>query len=133
MGTVNVELIGPEKRHLDIKASEIATEARQLVGTIPGAEKLSVIADLGRAGDPINVELSGVDVALMSTIGATIRERLTEYPNVYDIQDNFSGGKEELNIKLKPKAHALGLDLANVASQVRGSVFGFEAQRIQRG
>ena len=133
VGTVNVELIGPEKRHLDIKASEIATEARQLVGTIPGAEKLSVIADLGRAGDPINVELSGVDVALMSTIGATIRERLTEYPNVYDIQDNFSGGKEELNIKLKPKAHALGLDLANVASQVRGSVFGFEAQRIQRG
>ncbi|MFT5573141.1 MAG: multidrug efflux pump subunit AcrB [Cryomorphaceae bacterium] len=133
VGTVNVELIGPEKRHIDIKASEIATEARQLVGTIAGAEKLSIIAEIGRAGEPINVELSGVDVALMSTIGADIRERLVEYPNVFDIQDNFSGGKEELNIKLTAKAHALGLDLANVASQVRGSVFGFEAQRIQRG
>jgi len=133
VGTVNVELLGPEERHISIKASEIAREARALVGTVPGAEKLSVIADLGRGGDPINVELTGISVELMSEVGTRIREHLAEYPNVFDIQDNFSGGKEELNIALTPKAHALGLDLANVANQVRASVFGFEAQRIQRG
>ncbi|MEM7359583.1 MAG: efflux RND transporter permease subunit [Pseudomonadota bacterium] len=133
VGSVNVELIGPEERHIDIKASEIAREARQMVGTIPGAEKLSVIAEIGRAGEPINVELTGVPVEVMSQVGNKVRARLAEYPNVFDIQDNFSGGKEELNIALTPKAHALGLDLADVASQVRASVFGFEAQRIQRG
>lgn len=133
VGTVNTELIGPEERPFDIKASEIAAEARQLVGTIPGAEKLSIIADIGSAGEPINIELSGVSMDSMSTVGHTLRQQLALYPNVFDIQDNFSGGKDELNIALTPKAHALGLDLANIASQVRASIFGLEAQRIQRG
>lgn len=38
-----------------------------------------------------------------------------------------------MNIALTAKAHALGLDLADVASQIRSSVFGLEAQRVQRG
>ena len=52
---------------------------------------------------------------------------------MYDIQDNYSGGKEELTLSLKPQAFALGLRLDDIANQVRHSVFGFEAQRIQRG
>ena len=69
----------------------------------------------------------------MRETGNQIRKKLREYPNVFDIQDNFSGGKEELNIELKPKATILGLNLADIARQVRGSVFGLESQRIQRG
>ena len=133
VGAVSVELIGPEQRHIEIRASELAREARGLIGEIPGAEKLSVIADLGRGGEPINVELSGVPVSQMAEVGNNLRGQLKQYPNVFDIQDNFSGGKEELNIRLKPKAHALGLTLTDIASQVRNSIFGFEAQRIQRG
>jgi multidrug efflux pump subunit AcrB len=133
VGTVSAELIGPEERHIDIKASEIAREVRQLVGDIPGAEKLSVIAELARSGEPINVELSGSDQNKVIEIAEKIRRQLLQYPEVFDIQDNFSGGKEELNISLKPKAHALGLSLSDVALQVRGSIFGIEAQRIQRG
>lgn len=133
VGTVSAELIGPEERHIDVKASEIAREVRQLVGDIPGAEKLSVIAELARSGEPINVELSGSDQNKVIEVAEQIRRQLLQYPEVFDIQDNFSGGKEELNISLKPKAHALGLTLSDVALQVRGSIFGIEAQRIQRG
>ncbi|MGK0374601.1 MAG: multidrug efflux pump subunit AcrB [Arenicella sp.] len=133
VGVVRAELIGPEERHLDIKASEIAREVRDLVGDIPGAEKLSVLAELGRAGEPINVELAGGDPAKIQAIADQIRTQLLRYPEVFDIQDNYSGGKEELNISLTEKAHALGLNLADVASQVRGSIFGLEAQRLQRG
>ena len=133
VGAVSAELSGPEERHFDIKASEIAREVRQLVGEVPGAEKLSVIAEIGRGGEPIHVELSGVDVTKMTIVGENIRQQLKQYSSVFNIQDTFSGGKEELNIALTPKAHALGLTLANVASQIRASVFGLEAQRIQRG
>lgn len=133
VGEVSVELLGPEERHIDIRASELAREIRERVGEIAGAEKLSVLAELGRGGDPIKVELVGSSIAKMQTVGEKIRKRLHQYPEVFDIQDNFSGGKEELNITLTPKAHALGLSLAEVATQLRGSVFGFEAQRIQRG
>ena len=62
-----------------------------------------------------------------------IRDRFKTYPGVYDIQDNYSGGKEELKLTLKPRAYTLGLNLNDVAQQVRNAVFGFQAQRIQRG
>ena len=127
VGSVNVELYGPEERPLDIRSSQIANEARELIGTIPGAEKLTVIAEIGRAGEPINIELSGLPVNTMMSVGTRVREQLEGYAAVFDVQDTFSGGKEELNISLTEKAHALGLDLATVANQIRASVFGFEA------
>jgi len=133
VGVVRAELIGPEERHIDIKASQIAREVRALVGDIPGAEKLSVRAELGRGGEPINIELTGGDPVRVRTIADQVRKQLLQYPEVFDIQDNYSGGKEELNITLTEKAHALGLSLADVAAQVRGSIFGLEAQRLQRG
>lgn len=134
VGQVQAELIGPEKRHIDIRATEVAREVRQLVGDIPGAEQLSIEAELARGGDPINVELTGGrDPNKTKIVAEQLRKQLQVYPEVFDIRDNFSGGKEELNIALNERAHALGLDLADIADQVRGSIFGLEAQRIQRG
>jgi multidrug efflux pump subunit AcrB len=51
---------------------------------------------------------------------------------VSDIEDSLSDGKEELQLELKPEARLLGLDLSQVASQVRQAVFGFEVQRVHR-
>lgn len=134
VGQVQAELIGPEKRHINIRASEIAREVRALVGEIPGAEQLSVDAELAQSGDPISIELTGGNSPNKAkTIAEQLRKQLQLYPEVFDISDNFSGGKEELNIRLNEQAHALGLNLAAVASQVRASIFGLEAQRIQRG
>lgn len=133
IGKVLAELLGPEERHIDVRSTQIAREIRQRIGEIPGAQSLSVRAERGRGGEPIYIELEGNNASDMQTLGFEIREKLKQYPNVFDIQDTFSGGKEEINIELKPRAYALGLTLANVANQVRGSVFGFEAQRIQRG
>lgn len=133
VGSVNVELYGPEQRHIDIRASQIADEARTMIGTIPGAEKLSVVAEIAGGENPINVQLSGLNLSEMRSTGERLRKQLQNYADVFDVQDNFSGGKEGFDLRLTPKAHALGLDLTDVASQVRASVFGFEAQRIQRG
>jgi multidrug efflux pump subunit AcrB len=133
VGQVRVELQGPEERHIDIRAFDIVREALEMIGEIPGSEQLSVEAELAPGGQPILVELTGGTIEHMQEIGSMIRSQLKLYPDVFDIQDNFSGGKEELNIALTARAHALGLSLADVATQVRGSVFGLEAQRIQRG
>ena len=133
VGRVRLELIGPEKRSISVRASDIAREMRLLVGEIAGAEKFSIHSSAARGGEPILIELSGANIDSMRETGLKLRERLQEYSGIFDIQDNFSSGKEELNLVLKPKAYSLGLSLADVAEQVRGSVFGFEAQRIQRG
>lgn len=134
VGRVSVEIIPPPERHIDITASEIAREVRKTITPkIPGYEKLSIRAESGGGRSPINIELSGASYERMGEVVSLVRERLHTYPFVYDIQDNYTGGKEELNIALTPTAYALGLDLSDVASQVRNAVFGFQAQRIQRG
>ncbi|MEO0367347.1 MAG: efflux RND transporter permease subunit [Pseudomonadota bacterium] len=133
VGRVAVEIIPPPERHVQITATELAREIRQAVGDIPGAQKFSIRAEAGGGVNPIAVELSGKDFARIDEMVDRIRTKLAEYPTVFDIQDNYTGGKEEINIQLKPRAHSLGLTLSDVASQVRDAVFGFQAQRIQRG
>lgn len=133
VGRVSIEIIPPPERHIEITATQIGREVLRLVGEIPGAQKLSMRAESGGGASPVDIQLSGVDTEQMAEIIEFVRNKLKEYPTLFDIQDNFSGGKEELNIELKPAAHTLGLSLADVAQQVRNGVFGFQAQRIQRG
>lgn len=134
VGRVSMELLPPPERHISITASQIGKEVREAVTPlIPGFEQFGVRAESGGGQSPINLELSGANYERMSGMISLLRVRLANYPDVYDIQDNYSGGKEELNISLKPAAYALGLSLSDVASQVRNAVFGFQAQRVQRG
>ncbi len=133
LGAVRAELQTSGERFGNIKTSQIGREVRKLIGEIPGAQSLSVRSR--RFGDQaaINVELSGDNPAKMYEVIQKLRERFKTYPGVYEIEDNYSGGKEELSLSLKPQAYTLGLTLRDVASQVRNAVFGFQAQRIQRG
>lgn len=133
VGQVLVEIIGPEERHIPIKTSDITNEIKRRVGDIPGSDSLGYVFELGRSGVPIDVELSGGSIEQMQGTGMRLRALLQTFPNVFDIQDNFSGGKEELNISMNERATALGLNLSDIANQVRGAIFGLEAQRIQRG
>jgi multidrug efflux pump subunit AcrB len=61
-----------------------------------------------------------------------LKAQLANYAAVSDIEDSLSDGKEELQLELKPEARLLGLDLSQVARQVRQAVFGFEVQRVHR-
>ncbi len=133
VGQVAVEIIAPPERHVEITATELAAEVAALVGDIPGAQKFSIRAEAGGGVTPIAIELRGDDFEQIGIMVQAIRDKLREFPTVYDIQDNFTGGKEELNIVLKPLANSLGLNLADVAEQVSAAVFGFQAQRVQRG
>ena len=42
-------------------------------------------------------------------------------------------GKQEIRLKLKPKAYMLGLNEAIIANQVRQGFYGGQAQRLQEG
>jgi len=133
IGSVRAELQTSGERVGNIPTSQIGREVRALIGEIPGAQSLSVRSRSFGDQAPINVELSGDDPAKMYLIIEKLKEKFKAYPGVYDIQDNYSGGKEELKLSLKPQAYTLGLTLRDVAQQVRSAVFGFQAQRIQRG
>ncbi len=111
----------------------VREQLRQGIGEIPGAEKLSLTSTFGDFGKPLSVSIFGKNDERLGVVTEKIREYLKSYPGVFDIQDTLSSGKEEIELELTPLANTLGLSQADIASQVRQALFGFEAQRIQRG
>ena len=132
VGRVTAELQTSTERIIDVSSQKLSREVRQLIGQIPGAQSLGIRATLGRFVAPINVVLKGDRDDDTSDIINKIKTELASYPGVFEIQDNFTGGKEEYSLNLKPRAYALGLNLREVADQVRYALFGFQAQRVQR-
>ena len=133
IGSVRAAIQPEEERTVNLTATQIAREAKKLVGEIPGAQSLTVRSRRFRGDAPINIELSGAKPSRLYEVILLLKEQLKTYPGIFDIQDNYSGGKEELKLYLKPRAASLGLRLEDVARQVRSALFGVEAQRIQRG
>ncbi|NND00154.1 MAG: efflux RND transporter permease subunit, partial [Gammaproteobacteria bacterium] len=112
---------------------EVQDKLRTRIGEIPGAEKLSLNSSFGDFGRPISIAMYGDDLEQIAELTEEVREYLKSYPGVFDIQDNYTSGKEELQLALTPLANSLGITQTDIASQVRQAIYGFEAQRIQRG
>ncbi|MFT6900263.1 MAG: multidrug efflux pump subunit AcrB [Colwellia sp.] len=132
-GRVRVETIPPEDRSLEIGTQQLVAEWRKMVGQVAGAEQLNYRAEIGWSRPAINIELRGKNADDLAALGQKFKGKLTEFSAVSDVEDSMSDGKEELQLKLKPEATLLGLNLNMVARQVRQAVYGFEVQRIQRG
>jgi len=130
-GEVTIELAGGDDR--PISAAEVARRWRERTPEIPGAEELGFKSALFSAGDPINIELQARDVDMLRRSAEQLRQRLAEYPGVFDVSDSFRDGKEELTLSMLESAQPLGLTLDDLSRQVRQAFYGQEAQRIQRG
>ena len=132
LGRVLFEITPPEERTLNITSRELVAEWRREIGDIAGAKNLSFRAEFGRGGSPIDVELSGLNFDVLNSASARIKSALAQYPGVIDISDTFEGGKQEIQLNIKPAASQLGVSLSDIASQVRIAYLGSEVQSIQR-
>jgi multidrug efflux pump subunit AcrB len=132
LGSVTFEILPPESRTSTISSREIVSKWRKMIGSIPGVKELSFRAELGRGGDPVNVQLKGSDFKELNALAAQIKEKLGEYEGLFDIKNSFEGGKDEVQLTIRPEAEQLGLNLRMLGTQVRHSIYGAEAQRIQR-
>jgi len=131
LAEINVELLGAEER--DVSSIAIRNRWRELVGEIPGVSSLTFIAEWVDMGNPVEVELSHRDYAVLLPASEKLKGLLRDYQGVSDIKDNFEPGKAELKLKLKDTGRTLGLTLSDLARQIRQGFYGDEAQRIQRG
>ena len=61
------------------------------------------------------------------------KEKLAEYPGVFDITDDSVPGKWEYRFRIKEEALAMGVRTADLAETVRAAYYGEEVMRIQRG
>ncbi|MDQ5767458.1 efflux RND transporter permease subunit [Thiothrix subterranea] len=132
LASVTFEITAPEERSLDISSTALTNEWRKLIGPIPGAQEVSFRAEVAQGGSPLAVQLRGNNFEDMAKVADKIKAKMAEYEGVFDIKNSFEGGKQEVQLRIRPEAEQLGLTLGTVGTQVRHAIFGAEAQRIQR-
>jgi len=117
---------------IDISGHEIAKRVRERIGKIPEARKFTV-AGRNRWGSPVSISLMSKNLHELDEAKDYLMNRLSELPQLKDINENVALGKQEVRLKLKPKAYFLGLDESTIAQQVRQAFYGGQAQRLQEG
>jgi len=129
-GRLRIELLNGEIRGME--SFIIGGRLRKAVGAVPEAQNITY-GRQGFFGKPVSISLLGNDLKQLNHARDLLVEELNNMPTLKDITDSNQEGRRELDIKLKPRAYALGLTLNDVAGQVRQGFFGQEVQRIQRG
>ncbi len=131
-GTVRVQLI--ESADRGIHSEELMAAWEDECGVISGAVSLSIDSDdFAPGGAPIEVWVQGTDMDEILSASEKLMDKLGTYDGVYQIQNDFRPGKNEIKLTLKPEARTLGLTVADLARQIRGGYFGEQALRLQRG
>ena len=128
---VVVRLSDPEIR--SIATADFERVWREEIGDVVGVKKLVLSADLVDAGAAIALESSVPDGADITPIMAELRTALEGLPGVFDIRDDQSAGRLEYTLALKDQGRVYGLQLNDLATQVRAGFYGLEAARVQRG
>ena len=114
-------------------ASEFVRQWRQRIGEITGIDTLKFKYDTGGSGQaPVSLLLSHRDNDVLKSAADELASKLRDYAGVFDVDDGFRKGKEQLSLQLRPEAESLGLTEAGLAQQVRSAFFGAEATRQQR-
>lgn len=132
LGQVRVEMLESEVRHWHTQDILVAWE--EAVGPIPGALSQSFTGlETGPPGAAIEIWLQGDDMPTLLAVSEELKGILRDTVGVYQVQDDYRPGKNELRFDLKPEARTLGLTLEDLARQVYAGYFGEEAVRIQRG
>ena len=132
IGRVVFEIIPPEERQSSITSAELVKQWREMIGPIPAAQSLTYRAEIARHGDPIDVQITGSSLTQLKSIAIDVRQHLSSYNGLYDIEDSLSDGKDEIQIQLKDEATLLGVSVSDLGRQIRQAFYGYDVQRIQR-
>lgn len=129
-GSLVIYLLESEVRNL---ASDIIVrDIKKNLGPVYGVEQLS-FGSGSHFGKPISVAFLGSNMEELELAKEELKSELKKIPSLRDVMDNDPKGIKEIDVKLKPKAHLLGLTLQDILGQVRSGFFGKEVQRLQRG
>jgi len=132
LGQVSVFLVPNDDR--TFTTGDFAQQWRDSIGEMTGVDNLNLVYKIGpSAGAPIDIELSHPSKEVLESAARELSEILKEYGGVQDIDNGILLGKEQLDLRLKPEARALGITQTDLARQVRNACFGAEVLRQQRG
>jgi HAE1 family hydrophobic/amphiphilic exporter-1 len=99
---------------------------------IPGAGYRYTQPTLFSFDTPLEIELSGFDLAALQTAGAAVMARLRASGRYGEVESNAQPGQPELSVRFDDaRVGALGLDTAELAERVTQAVDGVVATRYR--
>ncbi|MCF6357248.1 MAG: efflux RND transporter permease subunit, partial [Draconibacterium sp.] len=116
-----------------ISSYEIIKYIRKKIGPVREAEKFTIGSSSMRFGKPVSIALLSRNIKELEHARDLLFERLQELPQLKDIVNTNALGKQEILLKLKPKAYMLGFTETSIANRVRQAFYGGQAQRLQEG
>ena len=110
-------------------AAAVMTSVREsLADRLHGVQSFSVEEMTGGpGGKDVTLFITGQETERMLAVAGRMKNDLAQFTGVHDITDDLFDGQRELQIRLKPSGAAIGFTVADVAQQVRATVFGLEA------
>lgn len=129
---VTAELLPAEEKRTSSR--EVIKRWKKKVGRVPGVQSVYFGNARDRNfGKPIAASVLGTDRSQVAQVAARLKAELETFPGVFGIEDDSPAGKREVQLDLTPLGRALGLNLRDIALQLRHGLYGFEALRLQRG
>lgn len=131
-GALLVPLVDEELRPMN--TFELARKWRERLPVIPGLKTITIADDISDndKGDEFGFLLYGSEIETLNAAGKALINRLGQQEGLFDISSSIDTGSQEVLLSLTPVAYDLGLDLFDIATQVGGSFYGGEAQRVLR-
>ena len=132
---IDVELVLRPEQERDLTVREIVELWRNEIGDFKGVDQITFEAEQGPGGwrDDISVDLSHTDIDVLARASQRFVEELEQVTQTRNVNDNYSTGKPQFDIKLTDEGRALGLTGADVGRQLRDAFYGSIALRQLRG
>lgn len=110
-------------------------EIRATTAGIKGGEIRVSKQEMGPpVGDPVSIEISGEDYSQLASLSTQVRERIRDVPGLFDLKDDYSIGKPEVEVIIdREKAGLLWTNTGQIAGTIRAAVSGAEASKYRVG
>ncbi|RFF29643.1 efflux RND transporter permease subunit [Wenzhouxiangella sediminis] len=132
VATVKTDLLTAETRTVDL--TTLTHRWYEEVGEIPGLIALNIQEPgFGPAGIPIETRLQGSDLDELKAASRYLGEAISEYDGTFNVLDDLRPGKPQRILALQESALSLGLNAAEVASQIRSGLLGDIVDTVQIG
>lgn len=121
-----------EALNRDESTKQVAEKFRELLGSIPDAEEISVGFTQNNRGAELSFGIESNDLEELRIATHDLQNYLRTLPGVFNVRNSLQSATPEVRIELKPGAERFGLTLAEVSRQVRQAFYGEEVQRLPR-
>ena len=132
-GKVSVEFVDRLKRHES--STVVINRIRKSLQNLSGADVKVEKEKMGPpAGAPVEVQIRGEDVQVLSTLVGKVKGLIQSVPGLVDMEDDLSRAQPEITVVVdREKASLLGLSTIEISNTVKAAISGWKLGDYREG